>query len=159
MNLYDIDQRILDCIDAETGEIFDYEAFEALNIERDAKIENVLLWIKNLKAQAAALQAEKLNFAQRQKVCENQIERLETYIIEVLGGNKWESAKVKASFRKSEKLKLSENAVVPEEFKKPKFDVDVTGLKQPLKAGESLTVSQSKPTKIYKSNKEYTKWN
>ncbi len=138
MNLYEIKREILDCIDTETGEIIDYEKLEALSIEKDEKIENILLWIKNLKAQAAALQAEKLNFAQRQKVCENQIERLETYITDVLGGNKWESAKVKASFRKSEKLKFSEDAVIPEEFKKHKFDVDVMGLKTAIKNGREF---------------------
>lgn len=138
MNLYEIKREILDCIDFETGEIIDYEKLEALSIEKDEKIENILLWIKNLKAEAAALQAEKLNFAQRQKVCENQIERLEKYITDILGGEKWESAKVKASFRKSEKLKLSEGAVIPEEFKKHKFDVDVTGLKAAIKEGQSF---------------------
>lgn len=148
MNLYQIDQQILECVDTETGEIIDYEKLEALSIEKDEKIENCLLWLKNLKAQAAALQAEKLNFAQRQKVCENQIERLETYMTEVLGGNKWESAKVKASFRKSESLEISEGAKIPEGYKKYKYDVDKTGLKAAIKEGQvfdgiALTIKQN----------------
>lgn len=138
MNLYQIDTQILECIDAETGEIFDYEKFEALNLEKNEKIENVLLWIKNLKAQAAALQAEKLNFAQRQKVCENQIERLEKLMTDYLGGNKWESAKVKASFRKSEALNISEGAVIPEGFITHEPKVDRTGLKNAIKEGQTF---------------------
>lgn len=138
MNLYQIDTQILECIDAETGEIFDYEKFEALSLEKDAKIENVLLWIKNLKAQAAALQAEKLNFAQRQKVCENQIERLEKFITDYLGGNKWESAKVKASFRKSEPLDISKDAVIPKAYKKVSYEIDKNSLKEAIRNGKKI---------------------
>ena len=138
MNLYEIDNQILECIDAETGEIFDYEKFEALNLEKDEKIENVLLWLKNLKAQAAALQAEKLNFAQRQKVCENRINSIEKYITAYLGGEKWESAKVKASFRKSESLEISESAVIPEAYTTYEPKIDKTGLKQAIKEGQTL---------------------
>lgn len=59
MNLYEIDSAILDCVDAETGEIFDMDKFEELSLTRDAKVENICLWIKNLKAEAEALKAEK----------------------------------------------------------------------------------------------------
>ncbi len=138
MNLYEIDTQILECVDAETGEIFDYEKFEALNLEKDVKIENTLLWIKNLKAQAKAVQEEKLNFAQRQKVLENQVERLENFITDYLGGNKWESAKVRASFRKSESVEIAEDAVIPEEYHKIKVEYDKTALKQAIKDGQTF---------------------
>ena len=59
MKLYEIDEQILGCIDAETGEIIDADMLNALQIERDAKIENVALWIKDLKAEAEAYKAEK----------------------------------------------------------------------------------------------------
>ena len=68
MKLYEIDNAILECIDMETGEVIDAEKLDALNIERDAKIENVVLWIKDLKAEAEAIKAEKLTLAERQKV-------------------------------------------------------------------------------------------
>ena len=69
MKLYEIDQAIMDCIDMETGEIVNEELLNDLQMERDAKIENVALWIKELKAEAEALKAEKLAFAERQKHC------------------------------------------------------------------------------------------
>ena len=52
--LYEIDESIKALIDEETGEIADFEAFEALNLERDAKLENIALYIKDLKADAEA---------------------------------------------------------------------------------------------------------
>ena len=43
MKLYEIDQTIMDCIDMESGEIINEELLNNLQMERDAKIENVAL--------------------------------------------------------------------------------------------------------------------
>ena len=136
MNLYEIDAEILGCVDVETGEIFDVDKFEELSLTRDAKIENICLWIKNLKAQAEALKAEKDSFAQRQKAAETKMESLKRYISTYLEGTSFESAKVKVSFRKSEAVEILEGAVIPDEylrFKEP--EVNKTELKAALKKG------------------------
>ena len=149
MNLYEIDAEILNCVDVETGEIFDIDRFEELAMTRDAKIENICLWIKNLKAQAEALKVEKDSFAQRQKAVETKMESLKRYITGYLEGAKFESAKVKVSFRKSEAVEIMEGAVIPDEylrFKEP--EVNKTELKNALKkgvhiAGVSIVESQN----------------
>lgn len=136
MNLFEIDAAILDCVDVETGEVFDVDKFEELGLEREAKIENICLWIKNLKAEAEALKAEKEVFAQRQKAAESKMESLKRYISGYLDGTAYESAKVKVSFRKSESLEISDGAVIPDEylrFKEP--EVNKTDLKKAIKAG------------------------
>lgn len=139
MNLYEIDAAILDCVDVETGEIFDVDRFEELALTRDAKVENICLWIKNLKAEAEALKAEKDAFAQRQKSAENKMESLKRYISNYLEGAAFESAKVKVSFRKSESLEIAEGAVIPDEFLKFKEpDVDKVALKKAVKSGMSF---------------------
>ena len=46
MKLYEIDEAIMACIDAETGEIIDADKLDKLTMERDAKIENVKISIK-----------------------------------------------------------------------------------------------------------------
>lgn len=137
MNLYEIDSAILDCVDVETGEIFDEAKFEELQLTRDAKIENICLWIKNLKAEAEALKQEKDAFGQRQKATENRMESLKRYISSYLEGTPFESAKVKVSFRKSETLEITEGAIIPDEFlrfKEP--EVNKTELKKALKQGQ-----------------------
>ena len=58
MTIYEIDQAIMECVDLETGEIIDTEQLDKLQMERDAKLENVACWIKDLKAEAEALKAE-----------------------------------------------------------------------------------------------------
>lgn len=139
MNLYEIDSAILDCMDLETGEIFDVDRFEELNLERTVKIENICLWIKNLKAEIEALNAEKDAFAKRQKSAENKMESLKQYISGYLEGTAYESAKVKVSFRKSEALDIMEGAIIPDEylkFKEP--DVDKVELKKALKSGVKI---------------------
>lgn len=139
MKLYDIDNAILDCVDVETGEIFDIDKFEELNLEREIKIESICLWIKNLKAEAEALKQEKDSFAQRQKVAENKMESLKRYISNYLEGTPFESAKVKVSFRKSESLEILDGAIIPDEFlrfKEP--EVNKAELKKALKSGMNI---------------------
>lgn len=136
MNLYEIDERILDCVDVETGEIFDIDKFEELSIEREVKIENICLWIKNLTAEAEAIKAEKLNLEVRQKAKTNKIDSLKKYISTYLEGSKFETARVKVSFRKSESLEYEDVYKIPEEYLKYKEpEVNKTELKNALKKG------------------------
>ena len=111
MKLYEIDNAILECIDMETGEIIDAEKLDALNMERDAKIENVVLWIKDLKAEAEAIKAEKLALAERQKVAENKVDSLKKWVAYALGGQKFSTAKCAVSFRNTESVEVTEEGL------------------------------------------------
>ena len=136
MKLYEIDAEIMGCIDEETGEIFDIDRFNQLAFEREAKIENICLWIKNLKAEAEALKAEKEVFAVRQKAAEKKIDSLKKYMEMCLEGTPFETPKVKVTFRKSEAIEIMEGAEIPDEFlrfKEP--EVNKTELKAALKKG------------------------
>ena len=86
MNLYEINEKLELGFDIETGEILDAEYLDKLAMERDMKIENIALWIKNLKSEAEALKAEKDVFAQRQKSAENKMEQLKKYLANALAG-------------------------------------------------------------------------
>lgn len=139
MNLYEIDNEILGCVDAETGEIFDADKFEELGLERDTKIEKICLWIKNLQAEAEALKAEKMAFANRQKVVENKMESLKKYITGYLDGASFESTKVKVSFRKSESLEVLDFNLIPDEYLKyNEPTVDKAGIKAAMKLGKNF---------------------
>ena len=139
MNLYEIDEKILECIDTETGELIDAEMLDKLCMERTEKIEYVCLWIKNLKAEIEALKAEKQAFEERIKKATSKSDSLKKYITSYLNGAKFESAKVSVSFRKSESLEILEDATIPEEYLKYKApDVDKVGLKKALKDGQTF---------------------
>lgn len=149
MKLYEIDNAIMDCVDMETGEIIDVERLSALQMERDQKIEGIGCWIKNLLSDAKALKEEKDNLAARQKVAENKAASLKEFLSKYLDGEKFKTAKVSISYRKSDSVDISANATVPEEFLKyAEPTLDKIGLKAALKAGKefpgiSLKTSQN----------------
>ncbi len=58
MTLYDIDRQIEDLIDPETGEITDFEALDALQMERSEKIGQITRAYRNAIAEAAAIGTE-----------------------------------------------------------------------------------------------------
>ena len=108
MSLYQIDQAILNLVDDETGEIMDWAAFDALQMERETKLENVACWYKNLVAEAAAIRQEEINLAERRRVLERKSERLKGYLTEALGGEKFQTAKCAVSFRKTTKVEIGD---------------------------------------------------
>lgn len=85
MNIFDIDIAMYSLIDDETGEIKDYEAFEALQMERNAKIENTALWIKTLVAEGKAIREEEKALAERRRRAESRIESLKNYLACFIG--------------------------------------------------------------------------
>ena len=138
MNLYEIENEILNCVDMETGEIVDIKKLESLQMERD-QIENIGCWIKNLLSDADALDKEKKNLAARQKAAENKAASLKSYLLKYLDGEKYKSAKVSISYRTGTSVDIAEGAVVPDKFLKYSEPTpDKTGLKAALKAGEIL---------------------
>ena len=111
MTLYEINSEIMSCIDMETGEVIDIERLNDLQLERDAKIENVALWIKDLKAEAEAIKNEKLALAERQRVAENKAESLKNWLAYALNGEKFKTAKCSVSFRTTESVEVTEEGL------------------------------------------------
>jgi seryl-tRNA synthetase len=139
MNLYEIDAAIMDCIDEDTGEIIDQAALDELNLSRDEKVENIALAIKNLKSEAEAIKAEKQNLAARQAAAERKTESLKNYLSDYLQGDKFKSAKVSISWRKSEVVLVDDISKLPDDFLRFKDpEVDKTKLKEAMKAGQSF---------------------
>lgn len=139
MRLYEIDEAILGCIDQETGEIIDPEQLDALQIERDEKLEGVALWIKDLTAEAAALKAEKQAFAERQKAAETKAESLKKWLSKALEGEKFKTTKVAVSFRKTQSVQVSDVWELDEKFVKyAEPTADKAAIKAAIKAGEEI---------------------
>ena len=111
MTIYEINEQILNCIDPETGEIIDIDKLNELEIERDAKIENVACWIKELKAEAEAIKAEKLALAERQRVAENKAESLKKWLAYALDGQKFKTSKCSISYRNSEAVEVTDEGL------------------------------------------------
>lgn len=108
MSIYDIDAAIVSMIDTETGEVTDEEAFDALRMERDKKVENIGLLLKNTVAEAKAIKEEEASLAARRKAAENKAERLKHLLDYALNGDKFSSPRLKVSYRKSSTVELAE---------------------------------------------------
>ena len=111
MKLFEIDNAIANFefdIDEFTGEILNTEELDALQMARDAKIENIALYIKEMDAEAKALKEEIGNLTERMKAKENKRDGLKRYLQNALAGQKFESAKCKISYRTSKQVVLAE---------------------------------------------------
>lgn len=126
-------------IDEETGEILNFDALDRLQVARDVKIENLCLWVKNLKSDAEAYKAEKESFAKKQKQAENRATSLHNFIQTVLNGENFKTDRVTVSYRKSEAIELEDKICVPDKYFVPQEPkLDKTGLKKAIKAGEEF---------------------
>lgn len=144
MNLFEINDRIEAAfeaaVDMETGEIVDevaYEQLDALQMEFGQKTENILLWIKNLNAEANALKIQKLTFADRQSKAEKKSESLKRYVSKALNGQKFATERVSVTWRKSETAEFVGDVLTlpPECIRMKDPEVDKTALKKALKSG------------------------
>lgn len=139
MKLYEVKAEMESCFDAETGEIFDSEKYQELGIAFDEGIEYLGCLAKNLKAEAAAHKAEKDAQAKMQKSCENKAESIIRYVDSLLNGEKFKSAKVSFSYRKSEAVEITDICQIPSEYLKiAEPTADKMGIKQALKAGAEI---------------------
>lgn len=100
-SLYEIDREILNCIDVDTGEVIDVEKLEQLRTDKRKKLENIALYIKNLSVLISGLSDEIDALTERKKQAENKAKALKNLLDNALDGSKFETARVKISYRKS----------------------------------------------------------
>ena len=148
MTLYEIDSAMLECVDAETGEIIDMDKLDALEMERALKIENVACWVKDLTAEAKAIKEEKQELAKRQQVAERKAESLKNWLAYALNGGKFSSPKASVSFRHTKSVEVTDiNALVDYDDSLVKYaepTPDKAAIKQRLNDGENVAGCQLK---------------
>lgn len=134
--LYEIDKEIMDCFDAETGEILDVERLNGLQMARDEKIENAALYYKNLLSDADAYKAEKQSFADREQAARRKAESLKQYLDYALNGEGFKTAKVAISFRNSERVVIDDISKLDMAYVKfAEPTADKTAIKKAIKDG------------------------
>ena len=111
MSIYEIDDSILSLVDMETGEIEDEERYDELQMERTKKVENIGCFYKNLIAEAKAMKEEEANLAQRRKAVENKAERIKNLLVYALKGEKFESPRLRCSYRKAKSVQVDDSFV------------------------------------------------
>lgn len=147
MKLYEIDEQIERCIhipendeyvDTETGEVFDREYIEHLEMDRDIKIEYLIKLYKNKLSDSEALKKEADDFAKRSKSLKNAAEGIKEYLNFCLKGEKFKSADGlhQITFRKSQSVEVTDISKLKDcylRYKEP--EADKTAIKEAIKSG------------------------
>ena len=143
--LYEIDQAILDCVDLETGEILDAEKLDALQMEREAKLEGVALWIKDLNAEAAAVKEEADKLTARKKRLDNKVADLKQWLLYALNGEKLKTPRCNVYQTHSQKVVIDDEKALIDMFMSSPFgekflrmkdpEIDKNALKDSMKQG------------------------
>lgn len=147
MKIYEIDERLLALTDPETGEISDFDQFEELNMEREAKIEGIACWVKDLEAEGKALREEEKSLAARRQADERKAESLRSYLSYILNGEKFRSTKAQISFRKSTALDIPDETAFMQgkgnaKYMKATWSIDRQKVKEDLKNEISVPGAQ-----------------
>lgn len=146
-DLYEIDQRLEDCVDPETGELLAPEAFVALHMERAKLIDDLASWVKNTKARAEKIKEEADVLRKRLKAEEARAESLKDLLDYFLDGQKFESARNKVTFRMSTAVSVENEIALREWAETSGFDdclryktpeINKTAVRDLLKAGKTV---------------------
>ena len=148
MTIFEIDSAILECVDLETGEIIDAERLDALQMERETKIENVALWQKECVAEADAIAAEIRKLQARKASAERKAESLKSYLSMALEGQKFKTSRVNITFRRSQAVVVDDMDQIDPQYLRVKTEPDKTAIKDALKAGEVAGAHMEERTSI-----------
>lgn len=100
--LWSINRRIINCFDTDTGEIFDIEQLESLELERREIYDNLVKERENLLAKIEMRKFEEKRIADGRKNLEDKVARIEKWLSDDLKGNAFESDLFSIKFRASE---------------------------------------------------------
>lgn len=149
MRLYEINPIIDDILEngfsvsEETGEYWDMEDLDALDMLLDEKLEATGCYIKNITAEANALKAEEEQFAKRRKALEARAERLKDYVVKNMsraGKKTVETTLCKLTTRATEHVEIYDDEAVPDKYIVTKTTVrpDKAEIKKAIKLGNII---------------------
>ena len=140
--LYELNEAIRNFeleIDEETGEVTNLDELDEIKLDRETKIENIALLVKNLLSDAEAYKREKDSFAKKEQIAKNKAERLKGYLQFELHGEKFKSDRVQISYRRSESVEILDANLIPFEYTRVRDpEPNKVELKKAMKNGEQF---------------------
>ena len=150
MNLYELNQNfnnlisVLENTEDENIKELIKKSMDQITLETNEKIENIIKYIKNLEAEAEALEKESKRLNDRKIRTLKKVDNLKNYLKDftnTLDSKKYHTGIFNISIRKNAAAIIIENDfLVPDEFCKTEIirKVDKIALKERLKAGEVI---------------------
>lgn len=146
-SIFQINSQLMEAFDVESGEqLISDEELEALFEQKEQKRESLALFVKQLKAEAEAIKVEEDALKHRRQVKENTLERVKYLLASDLHfSDKFETAKVKVSWRKSESVEIADEQAFIEAHKgsvyvksKTTYDISKAQIKEALKQNHAV---------------------
>lgn len=132
-----LQENLSELSDEQLDEIID--SIEGLELEKEAKIENTVAYYKNLDAQEKAIAEQVKRLNSRKKTLGNTKDRLKSYLsFSVPEGDKWDNGVHRVSYRKSEKVVITDESSLPDYVFKTERKPVLTEIKKELKEGVSI---------------------
>lgn len=128
-------------IDEETGLVLDYSLLDRLEMERNEKIENLLLYAAQLSTDAADLSEYAAKLTARAKAKKNKAESIKEWLTTELsryGDKKFETQKIKAIVSVRKVVCAPDVKLLPPQYIRIKMEADKIAIGAALKAGEAV---------------------
>ena len=144
MKLWGIDERIrnYEMQFDEDGVWVNEDELENLEIEREQKLENLACFVKELRAEASAIATEGNTLLDRANKLYGKADGIENYISFHLAGEELKSSRVAVTFRRSERVQITDQSKIPEEYIVTRVEettkADKTKIKKAIKAGVEI---------------------
>ncbi|MCD8107276.1 MAG: siphovirus Gp157 family protein [Oscillospiraceae bacterium] len=156
MKLYEVNQEIESIfeqmVDPETGEILEASdelmtQLDSLQMERDRILEYLAKLVLNTRSGATALKEEELRLKKRRETLSKKEERIMDILDRECGGVKTDLGVATLSYRKTEKIEVSDQSTAIEWFKSkgfsdclriPEPEISKSEAKKVIKAGNDI---------------------
>jgi len=117
------------------------EELDRLEMDRELKIENTALYIKNLKAESAMIKAEEKKLKERRQIVDNKLANISEWLKFNLHGEKRAAGNYKISYRNSKATSIENIELIPAEYiiTKTTEMPDKTAIKKAILAGEEVS--------------------
>lgn len=151
-SLYEIDASIQRFIDSlfdsadENGVVddsIDMTILDDLKEQRQTKMENIALYIKNLASEASAIKEEEKSLSERRKRLERKCERLKGILVRSMmenGEKELSSARYCAKIRDSKATEIFDESIIPSDYlvEKTTYAPDKTAIKKAIEEGQEV---------------------
>lgn len=154
MNLYEINQQqeeLNALLEENCGELTpELEAALEMNMDNfQLKAESYVKAMKNYKAEADAISEEIKRLQDKKKVCETAVSRMKTALCESMGTfglPKIQAGLFKVSRTSNTSVKILNEDEIPEEYKKVKYEVSKTAIKNAINEGKTVAGAELEET-------------
>ena len=128
-------------VDLETGEVYGMVELEAANAAFEEKAEAVAVAIRLAEGFIETQQQFERDIAARRRAGEKKVKWLREYLknnMEAVGKDKIETVAAKITLKDTEAVEVTDEQLVPMEYKKIKWEVSKTAIRDAINSGETV---------------------